>query len=101
MRIEHHDDLYHLFQLIDTGDRATSLTERREEEQGDRLRPDKSEKRKMVLTLEVIKAEFAPFTDRLRVLGLIEDTARYGSTSVRRNPRPWSSSAQPPSSKRP
>lgn len=71
LRIEHPDDLYHLFQLIDENDRATSLTERREEEKGDRIRADRAEKRKMVLTLTVIKAEFAPFTDRLRVLGTI------------------------------
>ncbi len=73
LRIEHTDDLYHLYQLIDEGDRATSLTERREEEKGDRIRADRSEKRKMVLTLSVVKAEFAPFTDRLRVLGVIEE----------------------------
>ncbi len=73
LRIEHPDDLYHLYQLIDEGDRATSLTERREEEKGDRIRADRAEKRKMVLTLEVVKAEFAPFTDRLRVLGTIEE----------------------------
>lgn len=73
VRIEHEDDLWLLSLLIAPGDRVKSLTTR-----------DVSlgyEKRRipMVLTIEVKKVEYQPFTNKLRIHGVVlEGPDRFG-----------------------
>jgi protein pelota len=73
LQLENEDDLWHLYHLIETGDSVSSLTQRREKELGDRLRPGKEKKRTMVLGIEVESVEFHDFSGRLRILGVIRE----------------------------
>jgi protein pelota len=73
MRIDDLDDLWHLANLIDVGDRVKAMTERREEKKGDRPDEKRGEKRRMLLTIKVEGVEFQEFADRLRVLGTITE----------------------------
>ncbi|MBW3582000.1 MAG: mRNA surveillance protein pelota [Euryarchaeota archaeon] len=65
------DDLYHLAQLIDKRDRVRAMTWRTPEIKDEVERRGKIEKKRMHLTLEVEDVEFQPFSDRLRVHGVI------------------------------
>ena len=71
--VENGDDLWHLRHLIQPGDLVHAVTWRREESSGDRVRAEKSERRRMYLGVEVEEVEYADFSDRLRVLGVIRD----------------------------
>lgn len=73
LRAETLDDLWHLYHIIKEQDWVYALTYRREESPADQLRTKKSEKKKMVLGIEVEKVEFADFSDRLRILGVIRE----------------------------
>jgi protein pelota len=71
--VENGDDLWHLRHLIQPGDLVHAVTWRREESAGDRVRAEKSERRRMYLGVEVEEVEYADFSDRLRVLGVIRE----------------------------
>ncbi len=71
--VENGDDLWHLRHLLQPGDLVHAVTWRREESSGDRVRAEKSERRRMYLGVEVETVEYADFSDRLRLLGLIRD----------------------------
>ncbi len=78
LRVEVEDDLWHLYNIVSVGDLVFSLTQRREEKQTDRIRVERGEKKTMRLGLRVEKVEFHEFTDRLRILGIIE----YGPQDI-------------------
>ncbi len=69
------DDLWHLFNLVEAGDLVRASTQRREERQTDKVRPERGEKKWVTLGLRVERREYDEFTDRLRVLGVIEEGA--------------------------
>jgi protein pelota len=71
--VENGDDLWHLRHLIQPGDMVSAVTWRREERSTDMVRAEKSERRRMYLGIEVEEVEYADFSDRLRVLGVIRD----------------------------
>ena len=71
--VENGDDLWHLRHLLQQGDLVHAVTYRREERSGDMVRAEKLERRRMYLGVEVEQVEYADFSDRLRVLGLIRD----------------------------
>ena len=71
IRLEHEDDLYHLNLLLDEGDMVRALTERREAAQSDRIRSERTKKKKMKLTIEVKNVEYQSFGQRLRCHGVI------------------------------
>jgi len=71
LRIDNPDDLWHLYNVVEKGDRVGALSARREETGHDKLRQERGEKRKMWLEVEVAEVEFAEFSDRLRVSGVI------------------------------
>ena len=86
--VENDDDLWHLSRLIEKGDRVTALTERREQSSDERLRPTREKKKKMLLTLRIEEVEFHDFSDRLRLLGIIEkgpqDIGSYHTFNVKK-----------------
>ena len=68
------DDLWTLEQLVESGDLATALTFRAPEEaRSDAARAGKVEKRPMHLGVRVESVEFHEFSNRLRILGTIEE----------------------------
>lgn len=70
--IENLDDLWHLYNIIEKGDLASTLTYRRTEVAKDKIRTERAEKKRMHLSIRVEKVEFHEFSDRLRVHGIIE-----------------------------
>jgi protein pelota len=70
---ENGDDLWHLHHIIQPGDLVHAVTFRRDDREGGKARSDKQERRRMYLGVEVEQVEYADFSDRLRVLGLIRD----------------------------
>ena len=66
------DDLWHLKHVIEPGDMVYSFTYRRIEEATDKVRPDKTEKKRIRLGLRVENVEFHKFSHRLRIKGVIE-----------------------------
>jgi len=66
------DDLWHLKHVIEPGDMVYSLTYRRMEEATDKVRPAKTEKKRIRLGLRVENVEFHKFSHRLRIKGVIE-----------------------------
>jgi protein pelota len=71
--VENGDDLWHLRHLVETGDLVHAVTWRREERSTDMVRSEKAERRRMYLGIEVEGVEYADFSDRLRILGIIRD----------------------------
>ena len=67
------DDLWHLYNVIEKGDRVGALSARREETGRDKIRQERGEKKKMWLEIEVQEVEFSDFSDRLRVSGPIRE----------------------------
>lgn len=67
------DDLWHLFNLVEAGDRVEATTKRREEPRTDKIRPDRREKVRIRIALRVERVEFHAFADRLRIHGIIEE----------------------------
>lgn len=78
LRVEVEDDLWHLYNIVSPGDLVFSLTQRREEKQTDKIRAERGKKKTMRLGIRVEKIEFHEFTDRLRILGVIE----YGPQDI-------------------
>jgi len=66
------DDLWHLKHVIEPGDMVYSFTYRRIEEATDKVRPSKTEKKRLRLGLRVENIEFHKFSHRLRIKGVIE-----------------------------
>jgi len=71
--IESLDDLWHLKNLLIPGDLVWASTHRRKEEKGDKLRTERTEKKRMRLAIRVEKIEFQMFQDKIRILGTIEE----------------------------
>ena len=71
--VENGDDLWHLRHLIQPGDLVHAVTWRREERSTDMVRAEKVERRRMYLGIEVEEVEYADFSDRLRILGVIRE----------------------------
>jgi len=70
--LEADEDIWHLFNVLEEGDLVTASTTRREEKAADKLRAERSEKKRMTLGIRAEKIEFSEEDIRLRVLGTIE-----------------------------
>ncbi|HEV8595953.1 MAG TPA: mRNA surveillance protein pelota [Thermoplasmata archaeon] len=73
LRLESMDDVWHLHNLVVPGELVRAVTYRREEAVADKIRPERMEKRRVYLGIRVQDVEFHPFTDRLRISGVIEE----------------------------
>ncbi len=73
LKIENPDDLWHLHNLVDTGDLVRAFTYRREEAATDKLRPERGEKVRVKLGIRVDRVEYQDFSDRLRISGVIQE----------------------------
>ncbi|MDI6884341.1 MAG: mRNA surveillance protein pelota [Hadesarchaea archaeon] len=85
LAVETLDDLWHLQHLVGPGDTAMSSTWRRERETGDKLRPERLEKRRVTLSIQVESVEFHKHANRLRLLGTIiegPDMGKHHSFSL-------------------
>lgn len=86
LRIGNADDLCHLSNLLVPCDRVRASTYRREESKSDKLRPDRSEKVRVTLTIRVDATEFQAFSDRLRISGVIvegpQDLGKHHTLNV-------------------
>jgi len=86
VRVENPDDLWHLDNLVRPGDLVRASTYRREEAKSDKIRPERMEKVRVTLTLRIDKVEFQPFSDRLRLSGVIvegpQDLGRHHTLNV-------------------
>ncbi|MCL1984038.1 MAG: mRNA surveillance protein pelota [Methanomassiliicoccaceae archaeon] len=71
VQIETDDDVWHLFNVIETGDILTASTTRRDEKATDKLRAERAEKKRMTLSVRAENIEFSDSELRLRVLGTI------------------------------
>lgn len=70
--LETDEDMWHLYNVIETGDLLTASTTRREEKAADKIRAERAEKKRMTLGIRMEKIEFSDEDLRLRVLGTIE-----------------------------
>ena len=70
--LETDEDIWHLYNVLETGDLVTASTTRREEKSADKLRAERTEKKRMTLGIRVEKIEFSDDDLRLKLLGLIE-----------------------------
>ncbi|MDO9537300.1 MAG: mRNA surveillance protein pelota [Thermoplasmata archaeon] len=73
LKVQSLDDLWHLYNIVETGDLVFALTARREEARADAIRSDRGEKKKMRLGIRVEKTEFHEFANWLRIHGTIEE----------------------------
>ena len=73
IQIETDDDIWHLYNVIEIGDLVTMSTVRREEKASDKIRAERAEKKRMILTIKIEKIEFSEDDLRLRLLGIIEN----------------------------
>ncbi len=71
LRTENLNDLWHLQHIISPGDIVTSVTWRRPKSETDKIRPERREKKRVKLSLEVKEVDFHRFSNKLRVLGEI------------------------------
>lgn len=76
---ENVDDLWHLEHLVTPGDLVFATTLRTVETPGDKIRPEKLEKRPVRLGIRVGKLEFHPYVVRLRISGIIEQGTDIGA----------------------
>lgn len=90
LQIETLDDLWHLRNLIVTGDLVTMDTQRTAESSTDKVREGKQEKKRMRLGVRVEEVGWHDFDDHLRILGTIEtgpqDLGRHHTHVVRDEP---------------
>ena len=70
--IETDEDVWHLYNVIEIGDLVTASTTRREEKSSDKIRAERSEKKRMTLGVRIEKIEFSEQDLRLKLLGTIE-----------------------------
>jgi len=73
VQIETEDDVWHLFNVLESGDVIKALTIRRDEKATDKLRAERAEKKRMVLSVKIEKIEFSDSDLRLRALGVITE----------------------------
>lgn len=78
LTLETLDDLWHASHLIEPGDVVVAETWRREKQEGDKVRPERLEKKRTVLSVRVKSVEFHRFANRLRVLGEIVEGQDVG-----------------------
>ncbi len=71
LAVETLDDLWHLQHLVAPGDTVTSTTWRREQEAGDKIRPERLEKKQVTLSIKVEGVEFHKHSNSMRILGEI------------------------------
>lgn len=71
LKTENLNDLWHLQHIISPGDTLTSVTWRRPKSETDKIRPERREKKRVKLSLEVKEVDFHKFSNKLRVLGEI------------------------------
>jgi len=79
IRVDTLDDLWHLSQIIETGDVVYSVTYRRQQNRSDMIRSDKSEKIRVFLGVRVEKMDFSHYSDALRLSGVIIEGDQVGS----------------------
>lgn len=72
IRIETDDDIWHLFNIVEIGDLVTASTTRREEKANDKIRAERTEKKRMTLGIRLEKIEFSEDDLRIKMLGTIE-----------------------------
>ncbi len=72
LQVESDEDLWHLYNIIETEDLVTASTTRREEKSADKIRAEKMEKKRMTLGIRIKKIEFSEDDLRLKLLGTIE-----------------------------
>ena len=70
---ENLDDIWHLYNVIEEGDIIRAITFRTTDEKDDKIRSKKTEKKRMKLDIAVEKVSFHPFSDRLRIHGIIKE----------------------------
>lgn len=70
------DDLWHLSNVLESGDAVGGDTHRRVRRNDEQLRDTGGEREHMYATIEVESVEFARFANRLRVSGVIVDCSR-------------------------
>jgi len=70
---ENLDDIWHLYNIIDIGDIVRAVTFRTDEQKDDKIRSKKAEKKRMKLGIRISEIKFHEFSDRLRLLGKIEE----------------------------
>lgn len=73
LMVEVSDDLWHLYNIVRPGDLVYAATYRRDEAKTDKIRAERTEKKRMTLGIRVEKLEFHEYDNRLRILGVIED----------------------------
>jgi len=73
--VENDDDLWALNNIVRPGDVVHASTYRKEERASDKLRPEKSERKRVYIGLEVEKVEFHQFSGDLRMHGVIVEAA--------------------------
>jgi protein pelota len=73
VQIETEDDIWHLYNVLETGDIIKASTVRRDEKATDKLRAERAEKKRMTLSVRTEKIEFSDSDLRLRILGVITD----------------------------
>jgi len=71
LQIDNLDDLWHLYNLVEKGDTVSGVTYRRMDKIDDKLRAEKSPKKRIWLAIEVTDVEFHEFSNRLRIHGTI------------------------------
>jgi len=79
------DDLWHLQHIICTGDLVFATTFRSVDTAGDKIRPEKVEKRPVRLGVRIERLEFSEHGIRLRLTGIIEqgvDTGAHHTINV-------------------
>ena len=90
--IETDDDLWHLYNVIEVNDLITASTTRREEKANDKIRAERTEKKRMTLGIRAEKIEFSEDDFRLKILGTIEsgpqDIGQQRVRLLRRDPVP-------------
>ena len=85
VRIESLEDMWHLDHILEEGDLLKSKTFRRAEQRADVLRPQRTEKKLVTLTIRVERVEFHYTSNWLRATGTIvegEDTGSYHTINV-------------------
>jgi protein pelota len=66
------EDLWHLYNVLEEGDTVTASTTRREEKAADKIRAERTEKKRMTLGVRIEKVDFSEEDLRLKLLGIIE-----------------------------
>ena len=79
------DDIWHLQHIIDKGDLISSYAWRDISNSTDKIRPDKQEKKKIWMGIDVEETKFHKFSNRLRITGKIRtgtDIGQYQTLNI-------------------